>query len=63
VIRDLARAGGGIVDRIWLKQYPKGVPADIDISEYASLRDVFDESVAKFSGVSFMSNAPSDSAS
>jgi long-chain acyl-CoA synthetase len=37
------------VDRIWLKQYPKGVPADIDISEYASLRDVFDESVAKYS--------------
>ena len=37
------------MDRIWLKQYPKGVPADIDISEYASLRDVFDESVAKYS--------------
>jgi long-chain acyl-CoA synthetase len=49
VIRDLAPAGGGIVDRIWLKQYPKGVPADIDITEYASLRDVFDESVANYS--------------
>ncbi|MEP7182387.1 MAG: long-chain-fatty-acid--CoA ligase [Betaproteobacteria bacterium] len=32
------------MDRIWLKQYPKGVPADIDINEYASLRDVFEES-------------------
>ncbi len=37
------------MDRIWLKQYPKGVPAEIDIDEYASVRDVFDESVAKFS--------------
>jgi len=40
--------GGGNVDKIWLKHYPKGVPAQIDINEYASLRDVFDESVAKF---------------
>jgi len=37
------------VDRIWLKQYPKGIPAEIDVDEYASVRDVFDESVAKFS--------------
>ena len=37
------------MDRIWLKQYPKGVPAEINIDEYASVRDVFDESVAKFS--------------
>jgi long-chain acyl-CoA synthetase len=37
------------VDRIWLKHYPKGVPAEIDVGEYASVRDVFDESVARFS--------------
>jgi len=37
-----------MVDRIWLKQYPKGVPADIDVTEYASVRDVFDESIAKY---------------
>ena len=36
------------MNRIWLEQYPKGVPAVIDINEYASLRDVFDESVAKY---------------
>jgi long-chain acyl-CoA synthetase len=36
------------VEKIWLKHYPKGVPAEIDVSEYASVRDVFDESVAKF---------------
>ena len=36
------------MDRIWLKHYPPGVPAEIDVSEYASVRDVFDESVARF---------------
>ncbi len=37
-----------IVDRIWLKSYPKGVPATIDVNEYASLRDVFDRVIAQF---------------
>jgi long-chain acyl-CoA synthetase len=37
------------VERIWLKSYPRGVPAVIDINTYASLRDVFEESCAKFS--------------
>jgi long-chain acyl-CoA synthetase len=36
------------VDRIWLKSYPKGVPAEIDVSAYASVRDVFDRTVADF---------------
>ncbi|MBE7523003.1 MAG: long-chain-fatty-acid--CoA ligase [Burkholderiales bacterium] len=36
------------MDKIWLKQYPPGVPAEIDVGEYASVRDVFDESVARF---------------
>jgi len=36
------------VDKIWLKHYPKGVPAEIDVNEYASIRDVFEESVAKY---------------
>ena len=34
------------MQRTWLQQYPAGVPADIDPSEYASLRDLFDEAVA-----------------
>jgi long-chain acyl-CoA synthetase len=36
------------VDKIWLKSYPKGVPADIDVNAYASVRDVFDRTVAEF---------------
>jgi long-chain acyl-CoA synthetase len=36
------------VERIWLKSYPPGVPADIDPTEYASLVDLFEKSVRKF---------------
>jgi long-chain acyl-CoA synthetase len=36
------------VERIWLKSYPPGVPADIDPGEYASLVELFDKSVRKF---------------
>ncbi len=33
----------------WLKSYPAGVPAQVDINEYRSLGEVFDNSVARFS--------------
>ena len=36
------------MERIWLKQYPAGVPADIDITQYASLVALLEESFAKF---------------
>jgi long-chain acyl-CoA synthetase len=36
------------VDRYWLKNYPPGVPADINPAEYSSLKQMFDESVAKY---------------
>jgi long-chain acyl-CoA synthetase len=36
------------VDRVWLKSYPKDVPAEIDVNAYASIRDVFDQVVTKF---------------
>jgi long-chain acyl-CoA synthetase len=39
---------GGFVEKIWLKQYPKGVPAEIDVDAFASIREVFAESVGKF---------------
>jgi len=38
----------GVVERIWLAHYPPGVPADIDVNEYASVREVFEESCRKF---------------
>jgi long-chain acyl-CoA synthetase len=36
------------VDRVWLKSYPKDVPAEIDVNAYTSIRDVFEQVVAKF---------------
>jgi long-chain acyl-CoA synthetase len=37
------------MERIWLKQYPAGVPADIDVAQYTSLVALLEESFAKFS--------------
>ena len=36
------------MDKFWLASYPAGVPAEIDIDEYASLRDVIEESFANY---------------
>jgi len=36
------------MDRIWLKHYPPGVPADIDPKQYQSLVALLEESFAKF---------------
>ena len=36
------------MEKIWLKAYPKGVPAEIDVNVYASVREIFEESVAKY---------------
>jgi long-chain acyl-CoA synthetase len=40
---------GNTMERIWLKQYPAGVPADIDVTQYTSLVELLEESFAKFS--------------
>src|SRR5947199_9961532 len=36
------------MERIWVKQYPPGVPADIEPTQYASLVDLLEESFARF---------------
>src|SRR5476651_2322636 len=36
------------MERVWLKKYPAGVPADIDVNQYASLVDLLEESFATF---------------
>ena len=35
------------VQRPWLDHYPAGVPAQIDLDEFASINDVFDAAVRK----------------
>jgi long-chain acyl-CoA synthetase len=36
------------MDRIWLKSYPPGIPADIDLSRYRSLNQIAEESYAQY---------------
>jgi len=36
------------MERIWLKSYPKGVPAEIDWRRYRSLADLFEQSARAF---------------
>ncbi|MBP8298275.1 MAG: AMP-binding protein, partial [Burkholderiales bacterium] len=36
------------MDKIWLQQYPPGIPAEIDASEFASLKDILEQSCARF---------------
>src|SRR5690349_11113804 len=38
------------MERIWLKHYPAGVPADIDPTQYSSLVELLEESFRKFAG-------------
>jgi long-chain acyl-CoA synthetase len=36
------------MEKIWLKSYPKGVPAEIDVTQYRSLVHLLEESFRKF---------------
>ena len=36
------------MDKIWLGQYPKGIPAAISVDEYASLKEILELSCRKF---------------
>jgi long-chain acyl-CoA synthetase len=37
------------MERFWLKHYPKGVPADIDLAQYSSLVQLLEEAFRKYS--------------
>lgn len=36
------------MEKIWLKNYPKGVPHEVDLSKYNSLYEVYEEAIQKF---------------
>jgi long-chain acyl-CoA synthetase len=36
------------MEKIWLKQYPVGVPAEVDVKAFNSIGDMFERSVASF---------------
>jgi len=36
------------MEKVWLKEYPAGVPAEIDLSEFVSLKDILEKSCHRF---------------
>ena len=36
------------MDRVWLKRYPSGVPAEINADHYPSLLDIFEQGIAQY---------------
>jgi len=44
------------VEKIWLKAYPPAVPHDIDINEYSSLKQLFEDSFARYKDLPAFTN-------
>ncbi len=40
-----------VANRIWLPQYPEGIPPDVDVTAYASLKEIFEKSCERFAGL------------
>ncbi len=38
------------MNKPWLESYPEGVPAEIDLNQYSSILDIFDQSCEKYRG-------------
>jgi len=44
------------MEKVWLESYPPGVPEEIDLDEFSSVNDVFDQAVAQFGARPCFSN-------
>jgi long-chain acyl-CoA synthetase len=44
------------VEKIWLREYPPGVPAEVDRNEFSSLKDILEKSCQRFSDLPAYSN-------
>ncbi|MCC6135106.1 MAG: long-chain-fatty-acid--CoA ligase [Candidatus Contendobacter sp.] len=44
------------MEKIWLKEYPAGVPAEIDLNEFSSLKDILEKSCERFAELPAYSN-------
>jgi long-chain acyl-CoA synthetase len=44
------------MDKIWLKEYPENVPAEIDVNEFPSLREFLEQSFAKYRSLPAFTN-------
>ncbi|NGX17427.1 long-chain-fatty-acid--CoA ligase [Wenzhouxiangella sp. XN24] len=44
------------MEKIWLKEYPEGVPAEIDVNEFPSLREFLEQSFEKYRSLPAFTN-------
>ncbi|MGD9388767.1 MAG: AMP-binding protein [Gammaproteobacteria bacterium] len=44
------------MDKIWLQEYPEGVPAEIDVNEFPSLREFLEQSFSKYRSLPAFTN-------
>jgi long-chain acyl-CoA synthetase len=44
------------MNRIWLQHYPRGVPAEVDVSRYRSLREILEVSCQRFAALPAFTN-------
>lgn len=44
------------MEKVWLKEYPSGVPSGIDLNEFASLKDILEKSCVRFADLPAYSN-------
>jgi long-chain acyl-CoA synthetase len=44
------------VERIWLKSYPAGIPANVDVRAYSSIGDAFEKSATRFASLPAFAN-------
>jgi len=43
-------------DKLWLKSYPANVPAEVDMKQFGSIKDIFEQSTQKFADCTAFSN-------
>ena len=44
------------MDRVWLQEYPPGIPAEVDIHAYSSLKEVLEQTCRRFGALPAYSN-------
>ena len=54
--KPLSITGEQTMSKPWLQSYPEGVPTEISIDEYASVADIFDQSVCRYEDLPAYSN-------
>ncbi|MFQ5935906.1 MAG: long-chain-fatty-acid--CoA ligase FadD [Acidiferrobacterales bacterium] len=48
------------MEKVWLKAYPKGVPTEVDVLQYSSLKEVFEQSCKKYRDLPAYTNMGAD---